>query len=195
MHGKPYYRCSGRVKLTSNERCTAKTMNAKQLDDAVWAEIAEVLKNPKTILAGLEQLNNGHHQESFLEALPNLLKHFPDYNELKTVELIREKSQVLALGLDLRRFDEFRPKQSNEKPLLIWGHRWEHDKRPEEFFKALTILSERGMDFELAVLGENFSRKPDVFLEAEDTLAKHLVQFGYVESFVDYARWVWRATP
>jgi glycosyltransferase involved in cell wall biosynthesis len=81
----------------------------------------------------------------------------------------------------------------NEKPLLIWGYRWEFDKGPEEFFRALNILSERGVDFELAVLGENFSRKPKVFLEAEKTLAKHIVQFGYVESFADYAKWVWQA--
>ena len=143
--------------------------------------------------------NSLYHQESFLAALPKLLKHFPDYNELETVPQIRARSQVLALGLDLQRFDQFRPTQAAEKreavsrPLILWGHRWEYDKGPEDFFKALTILSERGLDFELAVLGENFSRKPEVFLAAEKTLARHIVQFGYVESFADYAKWVWRA--
>ena len=39
--------------------------------------------------------NSHYHQESFLAALPKLLKHFPDYNELNTVERIREKSQRL----------------------------------------------------------------------------------------------------
>jgi glycosyltransferase involved in cell wall biosynthesis len=57
----------------------------------------------------------------------------------------------------------------------------------------LTILSERGLDFDLAVLGENFSQKPDVFLTAKEVLTKHIVQFGYAESFADYARWLWRA--
>jgi len=143
--------------------------------------------------------NSQYHLNSFLDALPKLLKHFPDYNELKAVQQIREKSQVLALGLDLQRFDEFRPIPSNEKvsvagrPLIIWGHRWEYDKGPEEFFKALTILSERGVDFDLAVLGENFSQKPEVFLIAERKLAKHILQFGYVESFADYAKWIWQA--
>ncbi len=137
--------------------------------------------------------NSGYHLESFLGALPNLLKHFPDYNELNTVEEIQNKSQILTLGLDLQRFDEFGPGPISKKPLLLWGHRWEHDKRPEEFFRALTVLSERGLDFELAVLGENFSRQPDVFSAAEKSLARHIVQFGYAESFAEYAKWVWRA--
>ncbi len=145
------------------------------------------------LTADVVLFNSRYHQESFLDALPKLLKHFPDYNELDTVKQIREKSQVLSLGLDLQRFDEFRPSQLNEKSLIIWGHRWEYDKGPEEFFRALTILSERGLDFELVVLGENFSQKPEVFLTAEKTLSKHIVQFGYAESFADYAKWLWKA--
>jgi len=145
------------------------------------------------LAADVVLFNSPYHQESFLAALPALLKHFPDYNELSTVEYIRQKSRVLSLGLDLQRFDEFGPLPSNEKPLILWGHRWEHDKHPKEFFRALTILSERGLTFDLAVLGENFRRKPTVFLSAEKILAKHIVQFGYVKAFEDYAKWVWRA--
>lgn len=137
--------------------------------------------------------NSRYHQESFLASLPKLLKHFPDYNELSTVKQIQDKSQVLALGLDLQRFDAYKPSKPNDKPLILWHHRWEQDKCPEDFFKALTTLSERGVDFELTVLGEKFSRKPIVFLEAEKVLAKHIVQFGYVDSFADYAKWLWRS--
>ncbi|MEM7034327.1 MAG: DUF3524 domain-containing protein [Chloroflexota bacterium] len=137
--------------------------------------------------------NSGYHLDSFLKALPNLLKHFPDFNELDTVEQIRGKSQVLPLGLDLRRFDNFTLPATHKKPLILWGHRWEYDKNPDTFFRALTILSDRGLSFDLTVLGERFSRKPDVFLKAEEALAKHIVQFGYAESFADYAKWVWQA--
>jgi len=67
VHDKPYYRCSGRVRLLSDKRCTSKTINARQLDEAVWTEVAEALENPRIILAGLQQLNDGMHQEGFLE--------------------------------------------------------------------------------------------------------------------------------
>jgi hypothetical protein len=73
--------------------------------------------------------NSRYHQDSFLAALPQLLKHFPDYNELKTIKQIRAKSRVLPLGLDLRRLDQFRPGASGQpdlaRPLILWGHRWE----------------------------------------------------------------------
>ncbi len=145
------------------------------------------------LAADLVLFNSGYHLESFLEALPKLLKHFPDYNEFNSVEQIRARSQVLPLGLNLRRFDEFGPAHPNGKPLILWGHRWEYDKGPEEFFRALTVLSGRGLDFELVVLGENFSRQPDVFLTAKKTLDRHIMHFGYVDSFAEYARWVWQA--
>jgi glycosyltransferase involved in cell wall biosynthesis len=151
------------------------------------------------LAADVVLFNSSYHAESFLMALPQLLKHFPDYNELSTVDYIIQKSRVLPLGLDLRRLDQFRPTESGQKdrelarPLVLWNHRWEYDKGPEEFFEALGILSERGLDFDLAVLGENYSRQPEVFLAAEKRLTRHIVQFGYVDSLADYTRWLWRA--
>jgi glycosyltransferase involved in cell wall biosynthesis len=141
--------------------------------------------------------NSEYHQASFLAALPQLLRHFPDFNELDSVSQIRKKSRVMHLGLDLRRFDEYKLDEGDrtapQPPLILWHHRWEHDKRPEEFFKALTVLSEGGLDFKLAILGEQFSQQPEVFLTAKETLGRHIVQFGYVDSFGAYARWLWRS--
>jgi site-specific DNA recombinase len=67
LHGKPYYRCSGRARLLLEERCTGKTINARRLDEAVWSEVSKVLENPRTVLAGLEQLKSDVTQESFLQ--------------------------------------------------------------------------------------------------------------------------------
>jgi glycosyltransferase involved in cell wall biosynthesis len=145
------------------------------------------------LAADIVLFNSRYHRQSFLAALPKLLKHFPDHRELGGVAQIEAKSRVLPLGLDLQRFDAFKPDRPREKPLLLWAHRWEFDKGPQEFFRALTVLSERGLEFELAVLGENFKQRPDVFLKAEKSLAKHIVQFGFVESFADHARWLWQA--
>jgi hypothetical protein len=39
--------------------------------------------------------NSRFHLESFFEELPRLLKHFPDYNELDTVKILRSKSTRL----------------------------------------------------------------------------------------------------
>ncbi len=48
-----------------------------------------------------------------------------------------------------------------DRPLhIVWPHRWEHDKNPEEFFNALFKLHEMEIDFRLHVIGEQFSEIP-----------------------------------
>jgi glycosyltransferase involved in cell wall biosynthesis len=139
--------------------------------------------------------NSAYHRESFLSALPGFLKRFPDEVEPGTIARIAEKSCVLPLGVDLRALDRHRPAAStrNEAPLILWNHRWEFDKCPEEFFQTLYLLAEQGLDFRLAVLGESFGRAPSVFGEARQRLSERVVQWGYLESFAQYAEWLWRA--
>ncbi len=138
--------------------------------------------------------NSAYHLESWFDELPRLLKHFPDYNELNTIPLLRERSHVLPLGLDLAPLDAQRPAQPRSGPLLIlWNHRWEYDKQPAPFFQALYALQARRLDFRVALLGEHFVRIPPEFEEARERLGERIVQFGYAESRADYARWLWRA--
>ena len=55
VHGKPYYRCSGRIKLLSSEHCINKTVNARWLEETAWREVEKVLRNPELILSELER--------------------------------------------------------------------------------------------------------------------------------------------
>lgn len=140
--------------------------------------------------------NSRYHFETFAEQLPAFLKSFPDQNELESLAHLRAKSAVLPLGLDLQRLDNLRPKtpkDAAEPPLILWNHRWEYDKGPEEFFAALYRLQEEGLAFEVAVLGESYRQVPPVFAEARQRLGERIVQFGYAKDFADYARWLWRA--
>lgn len=143
--------------------------------------------------------NSEYHQASFFEGLDRLLKHFPDHNELGTIEILRSKSDVLPLGLDLRRFDQFAGGASlgsaeyagaSGEPLVVWNHRWEYDKNPDAFFKALRAAADGGRAFRVAVLGEKFQQVPVVFFKAQVALAERVVQFGYVEDFETYAHWL-----
>lgn len=162
--------------------------------------------------------NSQYHLDSWFDELPRLLKHFPDYNELPTLAALRARSEVLPLGLDLARFNAYRtspptpsprihgegdapvaPSPSCEErhgtarpPLIIWNHRWEYDKNPAEFFQALYTLAAEGYDFRVALLGEHFVGAPPEFEEARARLEGRIVQFGYAESFADYARWLWQ---
>lgn len=140
--------------------------------------------------------NSQYHLNAFLAALPKFLKHFPDFNELKSVDRLRPKARALFLGLDLKKFDTHRPRSSTGRPrppLILWNHRWEYDKNPGDFFQALYTLADRGLDFEVVLLGENFRQQPSEFIAAQSKLSRHIIHAGYVSEFAEYARWLWRA--
>lgn len=137
--------------------------------------------------------NSLYHMNSFLEALPPFLKVFPDHRNLDSIDELREKSSVLHLGMDLRKFDSYRVEVSNRVPIILWNHRWEYDKNPEEFFDVLIELKKEGLIFNLIVLGESYSRAPAIFNEAKAQLAEEIIHWGYSDSFEEYAQWLWKA--
>ena len=138
--------------------------------------------------------NSAYHEAAFFDELPRLLKHFPDYNELESIAQIRAKSQVLPLGLDLTRHDRHRPTEPKSgRPLILWNHRWEYDKNPQEFFNAVYALDGMGLDFGLILLGESFRVKPEEFLEARGRLSERILHFGYVGDAATYSRLLWQA--
>jgi glycosyltransferase involved in cell wall biosynthesis len=140
--------------------------------------------------------NSDYHRCDFLSELPAFLKTFPDCNEIDSVQQVADKSRTLYLGLDLRKFDQYRPteeRQVGQPPLILWNHRWEYDKNPDEFFRVLFALEEQGVAFELAVLGEGYRKQPTIFAEARQRLDQQIIHWGYAESFADYAAWLWRA--
>ncbi len=138
--------------------------------------------------------NSDFHLQNFMAQLPRMLKHFADYNELQTVDAIRQKSKVLPLGIDLRRLDEFRAaKPADSPPVIVWNHRWEHDKDPATFVQTMIKLAEEGFSFKLAITGERFGNMPASMLTAQSQLGERIIQLGYVDTFAEYARLLWRA--
>lgn len=69
---------------------------------------------------------------------------------------------------------------------IVWPHRWEHDKNPEEFFTVMFQLKEAGIPFNLSVIGESYSEKPDIFAKAADYLKENIIHFGFKESKEEY---------
>ena len=147
------------------------------------------------LAADMVFFNSAFHRKTFLDELPRMLKHFGDYNELESVETIRERSAVLPLGLDFRRFDRYRPDnlERDQPPLILWNHRWEEDKNPQLFFETLYRLVAQGIPFRVALVGENFRQSPAEFEEARERLADRVVAYGYLDRFADYAQLLWEA--
>ena len=113
-------------------------------------------------------LFNSHwNLDSFLAEAGRLLGRMPDAKPKNWIAKVKARSSVLGLPLDL----PCRPSTSvgkltdDQSPLILWNHRWEHDKAPEDFFSVLYRLQESGVPFRLAVCGERYARAPAVFEE------------------------------
>ena len=138
--------------------------------------------------------NSNFHLNSFINGLNKYLNELPDFNECQTIIQIKNKSSVLPLGLNLKKFDQYAIKKKvNETPLILWNHRWEYDKNPESFFKILTNLSNKGVAFKLVILGQQFRKIHPSFITAKSQLKKHIIHFGYTKSFINYSQWLWKA--
>ena len=135
--------------------------------------------------------NSNYHKQIFLKSLPNFLKQFPDHNNLDSIKSTEQKSEVMHLGLDLEKYKNIKPAmQKPSRAVLLWNHRWEHDKNPEAFFRALFQLKDRGIEYKLIVLGESFATQPTIFDEAKERLKEEILHFGFAENYQQYIAWL-----
>ncbi len=97
--------------------------------------------------------NSSYHQRVATDAVAQLNDEMPEEQQIETVEIIRARSLVVYPGVDLSWVVE--PAPTNSPPVILWPHRWEGDKNPEVFERALERLVVRGLDFGLVLAGED----------------------------------------
>ena len=134
--------------------------------------------------------NSDFHREAFLSALPAFLRQFPDHREAQNTELLREKSEILPLGLNLNQFNELAERPKPREAVLLWNHRWEYDKDPDLFFRTLYQLAKEDLPFKLIVLGRDYHKMPPIFAEAKEKLKNRILHFGYAEDKKTYGQWL-----
>lgn len=133
--------------------------------------------------------NSRYNRDSFLAAAEALLAKNREMPLGDFAAEIREKSTILHPALDFSRF----PARSGTRvgpPVVVWNHRWEHDKNPEEFFQALLGLAAEGREFGVLVLGESFRVQPEIFAQAKEALGERILHFGYLPARADYLQWL-----
>jgi len=149
------------------------------------------LTNLTTALASDKvAFNTQYNLQTFLTGVGQILKICPDMKLEGVIEKIVQKSSVLYPGVDFNHIDAIAPteKTKSETPVIVWNHRWEHDKNPKLFFKTLYKLDEQNIAFQLIVAGQSFKRKPTIFSKARERLAHKIIHYGFVESRDEYAR-------
>jgi glycosyltransferase involved in cell wall biosynthesis len=143
-----------------------------------------VMTNITTALAANEVwFNSAFHRDSFLEALEKFFKQMPDYQPTETIEKIRSKSSIHPPGIE----DINPPAARDAGPIrILWAARWEHDKNPVDFFKAIEILKDKKVDFKVSCIGQQFRDVPEIFTWAKEFFAEHIDRWGFKDSREQY---------
>lgn len=144
------------------------------------------------LVADAITFNSHYHRNMFLDELPRFIRRFPEFRPSWATEEIASKSSVCYPGIRLHLDPSVRDEAVATKtsPLIVWNHRWEFDKQPEEFFTAVRAVKQRGVEFRLALLGENFQMVPQAFVAAKEEFAGEIVQYGYAADQNEYRRWL-----
>lgn len=148
------------------------------------------------LLAGLAAtrlvFNSAYNRDSLFDAARALLRRLPDAIPPGWIEALEDKSEVLPLPLELPELppEAFAPRPDPEGPLILWNHRWEHDKAPELFAQAILQLLEEGQTFRVALCGQRFAAAEPVFAPLKDRLGPRLVAFGDAEDPSAYRGWL-----
>jgi glycosyltransferase involved in cell wall biosynthesis len=140
------------------------------------------------------RFNSKTHFDAFFSQLAGFLKMMPEYRPGWVQKAIRSKAGVLYPGCLFPGEDQplmpLHTHGSESAPLVIWNHRWEFDKNPQGFFDALDEVLKQGMEFRIALLGENFQTVPKSFLAARERYGERIVRYGYEPSKSRYVDWL-----
>ena len=144
-----------------------------------------------SLISDYNFFNSRYQYDSYFDELKRYLNKMPDCKNLDSIDKIKKKSSVLHVGCNLDVNNKF--SNNNSIPIILWNHRWEYDKGPDDFFDTLYKIKKMGIKFSLVVLGEKYTEYPDCFKLAETKLKDEILYMGYCESNKDYKNWLRKA--
>lgn len=130
--------------------------------------------------------NSDYHRRSLLAALPDFLKKMPDLRCADLQSRISGCSEICPPGIPKI---PAKRQQKAGKLHILWTARWEYDKDPEAFFRALSILRRRGIEFHLSVVGGHpRGRMAPLFRKARNEFSDQIKNWGWEEKRSNYLK-------
>jgi len=134
------------------------------------------------LAADVVAFNSEYHRQDFLGALRTLAGQPNNWLVEDSIGHIEAKSQVLPVGVELDWIPERSAHAADGPRTILWNHRWEFDKAPEMFARALGAVAAAGIDFRLVIAGEPGVNPSPVLAEIRDAYPERVTHFGYAES-------------
>ncbi|WP_018865307.1 DUF3524 domain-containing protein [Thioalkalivibrio sp. ARh3] len=133
--------------------------------------------------------NSCYNRDSFLDGVDALLARMPDQVPPGLRTTLGGHSEILPVPI---KAIATRGRVERDPNLILWNHRWEYDKAPEDFAEAALQLAREGVDFRLALLGPRPARVPDALARLRTHLADRIAVDARC-SREEYEYWLCRA--
>ena len=143
--------------------------------------------------ADVVAFNSEFHRDDFVGALRTLASQPNNWLLPDAIDAIAQKSIVLPIGVELSWLDDLACEPPGGPPIVLWNHRWEFDKAPDVFARAIQQLLDAGVSFRLALAGEPGPNPAPELLALRDLPADRLFHVGYAADTDDYARLLWQS--
>ena len=138
--------------------------------------------------------NSEYHRSDFLGALRALLSEPNNWLLAEGVDEVERKSFVLPVGVELDWIGELECERVATGPrTILWNHRWEFDKSPELFVRALDALVAQGIEFHLIIVGEPGDNPSEAITSLPARFPGRLKHFGFAPAKEDYGQLLWQS--
>lgn len=137
--------------------------------------------------------NSEFHRRDFLGALTALLGQPNNWLLDSAVAEIERKSGVLPVGVELSWLNHHTRRPQSAVRTIIWNHRWEFDKSPELFARAIDTLDRRQIPFRLIIVGEPGDNPSPAITSLPERFPGRVDHFGFAPSRAEYGDLLARA--
>ncbi|MGI9641882.1 MAG: tRNA-queuosine alpha-mannosyltransferase domain-containing protein, partial [Acidimicrobiia bacterium] len=151
------------------------------LSPADKTDLTYPMKNwSSAAVADLVIFNSAFHRSVFRTEAHRFLNVFPEDKHVHRIDTVLDASIVLPVGIDIADLIDG-TRSPTQPPLIMWNHRWEHDKGPDELLTIVTGLIDRGVEFQMAMCGEVFVSVPPSFGAVVEALGDRLIHEGWAD--------------
>ncbi len=163
-----------RVVLYLHENQVAYTADATPDHDAAYRCWTSLLAADQVVV------NSRWHLEALADGLRRLLPQAPDFPHDDQLERVLADIVVVPVGVDLAEIEP-PPERAAGPPVVLWNHRWDDDKQPDVFVRALEKIAAAGIDYRVILGGEDAwgADGGDRRSVAEQRLAERVLRSGW----------------
>ena len=198
----------GNQHQNQSQNQSQKQTSSKKWSEYGWAQMMSCLA------ADYIYFNSKHNMETFIQGAKRLLSEIPSPSRPENiVEQIQMKSKVLYYPVQmsfLTHTTELQMQQEQQQhhqhqrqqqhlPLhIVWNHRWEFDKGPNELYELIKRWSTNGKyQLRISIVGIEYPNIPqslhairNEFVDAEGSSTNNLIEFVHFGPIKEYQEYV-----